>query len=474
MTLIRSFFFILSFSSFAVLSQGGGKPQKIAMKFAHAISEGNYEKAAEYCILEAEEDINKNWRTTKSSEVEIITVSCENYATNNGIDCECVSFINSFAIILIYRMTEVDGIWKIYQVDSKRLDPSQPVHQNPNKNKKVGNQASPEISLTTFAQFNEEKNYKKAGEITIMAAKNVYNKTIETDAGKLPVQIFNVECQVTPSGTRVECSCDQITASGVEERAYYELGLIEGKWKIIELWTSLSAESTVLRFVNAIAEGNCFYAQQLSTGTATETIQGSIDAGCVKYHTEIIKIECISNLELESECTCVEKRDGMEMTFNYDLKKINGKWLVSNYEKDLGLEQNKDGELIFEAAPDSIIKDTDSIIIEKEPSETVLDFCEIDPEFPGGKEEMMKFFQNEIKYPESAKLAGLTGTVYVQFVVSAEGTITNIVILKGISPDLDAEAIRVVRSMPTWIPGQQGGKNVSVRYQLPVKFQLTN
>lgn len=90
-------------------------------------------------------------------------------------------------------------------------------------------------------------------------------------------------------------------------------------------------------FVQALADGKCDDAKGMAVETALETVQGSIDAGCTSYKTEIVSTDCTESGETAA-CTCVEKRDGMDMTFKYDLKKVDGAWKVSNYQKDFGME----------------------------------------------------------------------------------------------------------------------------------------
>jgi TonB family protein len=97
---------------------------------------------------------------------------------------------------------------------------------------------------------------------------------------------------------------------------------------------------------------------------------------------------------------------------------------------------------------------------------------EKNPDFKGGYEAMLKFLSDNIHYPEAAKTAGIQGTVFVQFVVSKTGAITNVKILRGIGNGCDEEAIRVVKAMPDWNPGENDGKAVPVMFQIPVKFQL--
>lgn len=93
------------------------------------------------------------------------------------------------------------------------------------------------------------------------------------------------------------------------------------------------------------------------------------------------------------------------------------------------------------------------------------------PEFPGGQEKLNKFLL-QIKYPRAARKKGVSGKVYVTFVVNSDGKIKNVKILRGLGYGLDEEVLRVVNKMPDWIPGKQNGKEVSVQYNLPVNFNL--
>ena len=95
------------------------------------------------------------------------------------------------------------------------------------------------------------------------------------------------------------------------------------------------------------------------------------------------------------------------------------------------------------------------------------------PMFPGGMEEMIKFLQGEVKYPKEAQDKGLQGRVLVQFVVNKDGSICEDTVVRSVAPSLDAEAIRVVRSMPNWTPGKQKGEPVRVRFTLPVAFRVS-
>jgi len=95
------------------------------------------------------------------------------------------------------------------------------------------------------------------------------------------------------------------------------------------------------------------------------------------------------------------------------------------------------------------------------------------PVFPGGGADAMRsWLAHNIKYPDEAVKAKITGIVNVVFVVDKVGKVKNVEVIKPLHPFLDAEAVRVVRSMPDWKPGSQSGKPVSVRMVVPVGFSL--
>ncbi len=105
--------------------------------------------------------------------------------------------------------------------------------------------------------------------------------------------------------------------------------------------------------------------------------------------------------------------------------------------------------------------------------EEIFTIVESMPEFPGGGQEaLFKYLNSEMKYPQVAKENGIQGTVFVNFVVGNNGKIRDVKILRGVNKMLDDEAVRVVKAMPSWTPGKQRGKAVSVSYNLPIKFTL--
>lgn len=105
-----------------------------------------------------------------------------------------------------------------------------------------------------------------------------------------------------------------------------------------------------------------------------------------------------------------------------------------------------------------------------EAEDVVFEIVEKAPKFPGGNDELFKYLARTIKYPTEAHQKGEQGRVVVQFVVTELGKIRDAKVARSVSPSLDREAIRIVESMPDWIPGEQRGQKVNVKYTLPINF----
>jgi protein TonB len=100
--------------------------------------------------------------------------------------------------------------------------------------------------------------------------------------------------------------------------------------------------------------------------------------------------------------------------------------------------------------------------------------CIVDPmpEYPGGRKNMIQFIHTNLKYPKSAKKDNVEGTVILNIKVEKNGKIENIKVIQSVRDDLDAEAIRLIRKMPKWKPGEQHGKPIIVSFNFPIRFKL--
>ena len=127
-----------------------------------------------------------------------------------------------------------------------------------------------------------------------------------------------------------------------------------------------------------------------------------------------------------------------------------------------------------EAPPEEemVIEEVKEQVIQQEAPKEIFTVVEEQPGYPGGDEARIKFLQENTKYPEEAKELGVQGKVFVTFVVEVDGSITDVRVLRGIGAGCDEEAIRVVKSMPRWVPGKQRGQPVRVQFNLPIKFTL--
>jgi protein TonB len=132
---------------------------------------------------------------------------------------------------------------------------------------------------------------------------------------------------------------------------------------------------------------------------------------------------------------------------------------------------------------------TNNLMAESKDGSLSVDICAPEPEddssgddlyinvdkratFPGGNNKAVVFIKENLKYPEDAANYGIQGRVIVKFVVEEDGSISDIKVVRGVHPSLDAEAVRVVKLMPKWQPAERGGKPVRSRFNFPVYFKL--
>ena len=95
------------------------------------------------------------------------------------------------------------------------------------------------------------------------------------------------------------------------------------------------------------------------------------------------------------------------------------------------------------------------------------------PEFPGGRDSLISYLSENVKYPAIAQENGIQGRVTCQFIIETDGSITDVeVVRSGGDPSLDKEAVRVIKAMPNFIPGKRKGKPVRVRFTMPINFSL--
>lgn len=132
--------------------------------------------------------------------------------------------------------------------------------------------------------------------------------------------------------------------------------------------------------------------------------------------------------------------------------------IIINVEMDENLEL--DEYIPIDSDEEEVHEEEIFLIVEKQPS------------FPGGEVARLKYLRDNVKYPQMAKESGIQGTVYLTFVIEQDGAVSNVKILRGIGGGCDEEAIRVIKNMPKWSPGEQRGRAVRVQFNMQVKFTL--
>lgn len=132
------------------------------------------------------------------------------------------------------------------------------------------------------------------------------------------------------------------------------------------------------------------------------------------------------------------------------------------------------GEVEVIAPPEEFAPTRQESAVEVAPKAEESEFVSVEqqPEFPGGMQALGHYLQRSLRYPAGASRAGIAGKVFVSFVVSANGELSEVTVLKGIGFGCDEEALRVVKQMPRWKPGKQSGRAVKVRFNLPITFAL--
>lgn len=136
-----------------------------------------------------------------------------------------------------------------------------------------------------------------------------------------------------------------------------------------------------------------------------------------------------------------------------------------NIESESNVESSETEEMTKQITDDDSSESAES-------NSKVFDAVEQMPSFPGGPGNIFQYLNKSIRYPVDAEEQGVQGKVVCSFIIETDGLISNIMVIKSVYPSLDKEAIRVIKSMPRWIPGKQYGTAVRVKYTVPVTFRL--
>mgnify|MGYP002314463885 CR=1 FL=1 len=209
-----------------------------------------------------------------------------------------------------------------------------------------------------------------------------------------------------------------ITTLKLLKGQFDEDGYCDGKW--------ILQQDDIINFYGIYEHGVCrkFYREDLTTGDIENVV------GDISHMLNMIIENNYKSLE------CMIERNNVEW-----------KWWYVEKETQTVAEENNESQELFEVADEM-------------------------PEFPGGTAAMMEYLNKHINYPTTALENGIKGRVTVSCIINENGSISDIKVISSVDTDLDKEAIRVVQSMPKWKPGKLNGKNVRVRYIIPIMFRF--
>lgn len=159
-------------------------------------------------------------------------------------------------------------------------------------------------------------------------------------------------------------------------------------------------------------------------------------------------------------------------TFKEPVKLAPPKVVTEEVKEEVPTVEEKKEEVVTKTVENTTEGAFDGLAPGEGEDKNIYDFAEQMPSFIGGQKALIDFISTTIRYPASAQRMRLGGTVFVEFVVNADGSITDVHTVKGFFADCDKEAERVVKSMPLWEPGRMDGKPVKVKYVVPIKFKF--
>jgi protein TonB len=179
----------------------------------------------------------------------------------------------------------------------------------------------------------------------------------------------------------------------------------------------------------------------------------------VQYEEEVTSTQAVTELLIVQE---VDKDKEVK-----DVEEIKENTAQFGAEDHVGKE-----DINLQAVKHEVLEEPKPVEKPKDEGPVSIAMVEQKPAFPGGEAAMYKWLSDNMNYPAAAAEEGVSGKVTVQFIVEKDGSITNVHVVRGKHPALDAEAKRVVSKMPKWTPGRNNGQPVRVTYNLPVNFQL--
>jgi TonB family protein len=240
----------------------------------------------------------------------------------------------------------------------------------------------------------------------------------------------------------------------------YSKGLKDGASKSYNHNSELKSENI---YVNDKLEGESkLYNKKDSSITKVNYINNKKQGPCVErdYKGNILDSTYFVSGKIKGKSFSYYKNGSLKTVKTYKNGKLDGE--QKNYHENgeiSSINSYKNGKSIeLENSSDDL--------------EEVMVVVEKHPEYPGGNSKLFEYLGKNIKYPQAARMLGVKGKVYIQFVVEKDGSLSSLDVVRGIGSGCDEVALKAIEDMPKWSPGEQRGKAVRVRFILPVNFSL--
>ena len=240
-------------------------------------------------------------------------------------------------------------------------------------------------------------------------------------------------------------------------------------WAMIALIAGLIAVVAVFISVGKVQEAIARAAAEHETEVTLEQIEEEVE--------EQEEDEIVYEVQPEEQLVAEETVMNSEKFTAYEMED-DAPEQVTKTQDEVAQSDVAIGAIDYDQGSDEaehVLKVNEKVVDEVPPAveETkIFEVVEQMPSFPGGDAALMQFLSKNIKYPVVAEENGIQGRVIATFVVERDGSITDVKVVKSVDPSLDKEAVRVLKSMPKWIPGKQNGSAVRVKYTVPVTFRL--
>ena len=204
-----------------------------------------------------------------------------------------------------------------------------------------------------------------------------------------------------------------------------------------------------------------------TNGTLTDLDGKFVLAGLKK--DDVIQVSFVG---FQTRSVIVKDESPLTILLDDDVQNLEEMIVVGMGAKDGKPAKAENTDVVFDMPLEEAMKAEKQQKETPQKEEVIFRVVEQMPEFPGGMQKALEFLGKNIKYPVAAQEAKIEGRVIVQFVVGRDGSVSDAKVMRGVNPELDAEAVRVVSIMPNWIPGKQRGKAVAVKYTMPIMFRL--